>query len=230
MGVFRKVADRQTYTDGLMIQISEAQARRGTGNLDELYRSADLWTVVPQEPDEPIESHISGQVPHELDDEYIDRLALEEEPETMSAIQRRLSEDAVAALAVHAPVEVDVNTSLAKTIRQMNSHNIGCVMVTDENDRLIGIFTERDVLMRVAGLVDDPAAARVGDFMTPDPVAVGPDLPVAHAMHLMSVYGFRHLPLVDEDHRPVGIISFRDVVHHLHSIVTAESAVVSGLA
>ena len=53
--------------------------------------------------------------------------------------------------------------------------------------------------------------------MTPNPVAVRPDLPIAHALHLMAVHGFRHLPLVDEDHRPVGVISFRDVVHFLHN-------------
>ena len=55
--------------------------------------------------------------------------------------------------------------------------------------------------------------------MTPDPVAVRADLPIAHALHLMSLYGFRHLPLVDDDNRPTGIISFRDVVRPLHGVV-----------
>ena len=53
--------------------------------------------------------------------------------------------------------------------------------------------------------------------MTADPVAVHADLPIAHALHLMALHGFRHLPLVDDDRRPVGIISFRDVVHYLHN-------------
>ena len=221
MGVFRRVTDRQTYTEGLMGQIAEAQTKRGMGNLDELYRSADLWTIVPQEPDEPIESHISGRMADELDDEYVDRLAFGEETTATGAtdLQERLAEETVEALAAHAPVEVDIHTSLAKAIRQMNTHNIGCVLVTDENDQLIGIFTERDVVMRVAGLVDDLAAATVGQYMTPNPVAVRADLPIAHALHLMSLYGFRHLPLVDDDTRPTGIISFRDVVSHLHGVV-----------
>ena len=47
MGVFRQVEDRPTYTEGLMEQIATAQAKRGMGNLDALYRAADLWTVVP---------------------------------------------------------------------------------------------------------------------------------------------------------------------------------------
>ncbi len=217
LGVFRNVTDRETYADGLMAQIAEAQAKRGMGDLDALYRSADLWTVVPKEPDEPIESHISGRMPDDLDEEYVDQLVAGNGAAVAatSAIQESLTRDVVASLAAHAPVEVDANTSLAKAIRQMNSHNIGCVMVTDENDKLVGIFTERDVLVRVAGLVDDLSSATVWAYMTPNPVAVKPDLPIAHALHLMSVYGFRHLPLVDEDNRPTGIISFRDVVRHL---------------
>ena len=235
MGIFRRVEDRPTYTDGLMEQIATARAKRGPGDLDALYRAADLWTVVPPSPDEPIEAHISGRVPHELDDEYIDVLTGQGEPTDRgpvsygqagtslsmpgsgNGLRDRLVEDNVSALGTHAPVEVEAGASLAKAIRRMTSHQIGCVLVTDEADRLVGIFTERDVLMRVAGLVEDLTAVRVGDYMTPTPVAVHADLPIAHALHLMAVHGFRHLPLVDDDNRPVGIISFRDVVHYLHN-------------
>ena len=223
MGVFRNVT-HPTYTDGLMAQIAEAQVKRGKGNLDDLYRSADLWTVVPQEPDEPIQHHISDRIADELDDEYVDRLAFGEEASAPTDIRDRLAEDTVETLAARAPVEVDAHTSLAKAIRQMNSHNIGCVMVTDESDTLIGIFTERDVLMRVVGVVDDTTTATVGQYMTPNPVAVRAGLPIAHALHLMSVYNFRHLPLVDDNKRPIGIISFRDVVRHLRGTAESDAA------
>jgi len=224
IGVFHHVTTYQTYTDGLMAQVAEAQAKRGKGDLNELYRSADLWTVVPQEPDEPIQHHISDRVADELDDEYVDRLAFGEEMPASTDIQDRLAKDTVELLAARAPVEVDVHTSLAKAIRQMNSHNIGCVMVTDDSDKLVGIFTERDVLMRVVGVVDDMTTATVGQYMTPNPVAVRANLPIAHALHLMSVYSFRHLPLVDDDNRPTGIISFRDVVRHLRGTVESDAA------
>ena len=224
MGVFRNATNYPTYTDGLMAQITEAQMKRGKGNLDDLYRSADLWTVVPKEPDEPIQHHISDRVSDELDDEYVDRLAFGEAAPAPADLRDRLAEDTVESLAANAPVEVDAHTSLAKAIRQMNSHNIGCVMVTDESDKLIGIFTERDVLMRVVGLVEDTTTATVGQYMTPNPVAVRADLPIAHALHLMSVYNFRHLPLVDDDNRPTGIISFRDVVRHLHGTFRSDAA------
>ncbi|HRO24408.1 MAG TPA: CBS domain-containing protein [Promineifilum sp.] len=139
-------------------------------------------------------------------------------------IQDRLAKDTVELLAARAPVEVDAHTSLAKAIRQMNSHNIGCVMVTDDSDKLVGIFTERDVLMRVIGVVDDMTTATVGQYMTPNPVAVRANLPIAHALHLMSVYNFRHLPLVDDNKRPIGIISFRDVVRHLRGTAESDAA------
>ena len=97
----------------------------------------------------------------------------------------------------------------------MNAHHIGCLLVTDDDDKLIGIFTERDVLMRVTGLVDDLSATAVSDYMTRDPIALTSDLPIAQALHEMSMHGFRHVPLVDENNRPEGIISFRDVIHYL---------------
>ena len=70
--------------------------------------------------------------------------------------------------------------------------------------------------MRVTGLVDDLSHAIIGDYMTPNPIALKADPPIAQALHLMSLNGFRHLPLVDEENRPTGIISFRDVVEYLN--------------
>ena len=60
-------------------------------------------------------------------------------------------------------------------------------------------------------VVEDLSKAAVVDHMTSDPYALKADAPITHAMHLMSANGFRHLPLVDDDFRPEGIISFRDV-------------------
>ena len=104
----------------------------------------------------------------------------------------------------------------------MNRHNIGCVLVTDEENRLVGIFTEWDVLMRVAGIVDDLTQRTIADFMTPEPFALKADLPIAQALNLMSVHGFRHLPLLDDNGHPTGIISFRDVVGYLNEFLEEE--------
>jgi 2-oxoglutarate ferredoxin oxidoreductase subunit beta len=213
MGVFRQI-QRPTYTEGLMGQIQQARASKGVGDLNALYRAADLWTVSPREENE---AETAGSLPEALDDEYIDKLEGKSADANgqLSKIQDHLITDTIATLHPHAPIEVDQFTSLARAVRQMNTHNIGCVLVTDAEDRLVGILSESDVLNRMAGLVEDLAAATVADYMTPSPVTVREDNSIAQALHLMSIHGFRHLPLVDDTQRPTGVISFRDVVRYL---------------
>ena len=80
---------------------------------------------------------------------------------------------------------------------------------------LIGIFTERDVLYRVAGIIRDLKQITVKSLMTQHPTALKMDTAMQHALHIMSIHGFRHVPLVDDDEHPVGIISFRDIVHFI---------------
>ena len=218
MGVIRDVR-KPDYTTELMAQVQTAQQKRGAGDLNQLYQAADLWTVEEREITSRSsafdEMPISG-----LDEEYIDEMDKPEE--LLSEFQDLLVSSTLAALAPNVPITVDVHSSLARTIRQMNRHNIGCVLVTDEEDRLVGIFTEWDVLMRVAGIVDDLTQQTIADYMTPDPLALKPDLPIAHALNLMSVHGFRHLPLVDDNGLPTGIISFRDVVGYLNEALEEE--------
>jgi 2-oxoglutarate ferredoxin oxidoreductase subunit beta len=209
MGVIRRV-EKQPYSEGLMAQVAKAQEQRGIGDLNKLYRSADMWTVSARE---EVEGDMTGEVSPELEEEYVDEMDKEEVETT--AVQDLLTDQALSELNPAVPITIDGDASLDKAIRQKNAHNIGCLLVTDERDKLMGIFTEADVLMRVVGLVDDLTTAKVVDYMTADPVALTADLPIAHALHVMSLHGFRHLPLVDENNRPEGIISFRDVVHFI---------------
>ena len=81
-----------------------------------------------------------------------------------------------------------------------------------EDEKLVGIFTDRDAVIRVAGMRLD--AAKVGDFMTVDPVVGRHDDPIAVAIHKMAVGGFRHIPIV-EDGRPIGVVSARSVFRHI---------------
>ncbi len=82
-------------------------------------------------------------------------------------------------------------------------------MLVLAGDRLVGVFTERDVLRAVArGHADEPT---VGDWMTPDPETIEPDDTTEHAAVLMIHGGFRHLPVVDAG-KVVGILSIRDLM------------------
>ena len=93
----------------------------------------------------------------------------------------------------------------------MREHRVGCVLVV-EDGTLVGILTERDLLMRV----DAPGSARpIREVMTPDPETLSPDDPIVYALNKMSVGGFRHVPLVDAAGHPVGVVSVKDVVDYI---------------
>ena len=93
----------------------------------------------------------------------------------------------------------------------MQEAGVDCVLVM-VGDRLVGIFTDRDAVLKAAGKRLE--SFHVRDFMTPDPVVLRHDDPIAIAIHKMAVGGFRHIPIV-EDGRPTGVVTARDVFHHL---------------
>lgn len=105
-------------------------------------------------------------------------------------------------------------TRLGEVIRLMRERRQGCALVT-RNGRLAGIFTERDVLMKIVGMPVDLERTAVAAYMTPDPVTLPADAIVAHALNKMAVEGFRHVPLVDAEGRPAGVVSMRDIIEHV---------------
>ncbi len=111
-------------------------------------------------------------------------------------------------------VRVAPDDDLLSTVRRMVEKRQGCAIVVEEG-RLVGIFTERDALTRV--LAKDMAAsqAKVRDVMTQDPQLVSLDDTVGHALHQMSVGGYRHVPVVGRDREPAGVLSQREAVQFL---------------
>jgi CBS domain-containing protein len=116
---------------------------------------------------------------------------------------------------------VSPQDSLREAIDQMNEHGVGCVMA-EENGRVVGVFTERDVLLKVVEQGVNLDATRVAEVMTPDPECLTPDDVIAYALNKMSVGGFRHVPLVDTEGRPAGIVSMRDVVTYIAGLFPEE--------
>jgi CBS domain-containing protein len=109
---------------------------------------------------------------------------------------------------------VNPRTSVADAIALMKQHGMGCVLV-EKDRRLAGIFTERDVLFRVVGSGLDPAETPVSTVMTPDPETLTMDDKLAWVLNLMAVGGFRHVPIVDGDGRPVAVFSVKHIVERL---------------
>jgi CBS domain-containing protein len=111
-----------------------------------------------------------------------------------------------------APHSVDPTTAVADAIRQMHEEGTDCLLVCDRG-RLVGIFTDRDAVVRVAGKRLD--AFDVRDFMTPDPAVLRHEDTLAVAVHKMAVGDFRHIPIVDESGSPVGVVAAADVFRHI---------------
>lgn len=102
---------------------------------------------------------------------------------------------------------------LALAIHLMQRQETGSVLVYDEGE-LVGILTERDVLLKAAEAKADLNALTVMQIMTPDPVILYADDSLAVALHKMSVGGFRHIPLV-EDAGPPKVVSVRHLLRHV---------------
>lgn len=94
--------------------------------------------------------------------------------------------------------------------KAMEAHNCAAVVITDEDGKLTGIVTERDLTRHIVADDRDPKSTMLGDFMTKDPDALAPDDSALDALKLMQARGYRHLPVVDQD-RVVGMVSVRDL-------------------
>jgi CBS domain-containing protein len=116
------------------------------------------------------------------------------------------------------PICVRVGTPLRDATTAMNDVHVGCVLVT-EGDRLVGILTERDILRKVAGHLD--LDSPVEQTMTPNPETVVMDDSIAHVLNKMHTGGYRHIPVLDGQGRPVGIVSMRSVVKFIVSLFPA---------
>jgi CBS domain-containing protein len=104
---------------------------------------------------------------------------------------------------------VEPTMKLDEAARQMHDRQVGAVLVLT-NERVSGILTERDVLRAVA--IGDVTGTHVAAWMTHDPESIGPEDSTSHAASVMIHGGFRHLPVVDEAGRPIGIVSIRDLM------------------
>jgi CBS domain-containing protein len=116
---------------------------------------------------------------------------------------------------------VSPKTPVRAAIERMNQGGVGCVLVEDRG-RLVGIFTERDVLTKIVGMSIDIDHSTVDALMTRDPETLRPDDRVTYALNKMSIGGFRHIPLVDDEGRPVGVVSMRNVVDYMVDLFRTE--------
>jgi CBS domain-containing protein len=136
-------------------------------------------------------------------------------PQETSSFQGRLMGEHLDELGAPPPLTVGPDMPLDQVIARMHDAASDCVLVMSDG-RLVGIFTDRDAVVKAAGMRLE--SFHVRDVMTPDPVVLRHDDPIAIAIHKMAVGGFRHIPIV-EDGRPTGVVTARDIFHHLATVL-----------
>lgn len=104
----------------------------------------------------------------------------------------------------------------------MNEHGIGALLVMDDDETLVGIFTERDVLRRVVAVEQLPSRVSVSEVMTTEVACCTPDTSIDDARSIFRQYRIRHLPVLSDDGDVEGLISIGDLnaYHSNHQEVT----------
>jgi CBS domain-containing protein len=148
-----------------------------------------------------------------LDNDDTDRV-LEEEHPGPDDLKSALNEVTLTEVVKKPPLLVESNTSLAAVLQAMQRDERGAALVV-EAGKLVGIFTERDALIKVAGKPIDLTRSEIRAFMTRDPITLPADSTVAFALNRMVLEGFRHIPLTDEEDRPVAEVSMRSLIEYL---------------
>jgi CBS domain-containing protein len=136
-------------------------------------------------------------------------------PTPATYVERCMLRDRLSALNPSRPVaSVAPATKIRDVLALLAQRSIGCVLIT-EDDHILGIFSERDVLLKLntqaVKFLDRP----VSEFMTRDPQSLDSEAKVAFAIHRMSIGGYRHLPVTDAHGSPVAMVSVRDVLRYL---------------
>jgi CBS domain-containing protein len=119
-------------------------------------------------------------------------------------------------------ITVRPEATVAEALDLLVPHNIGSLPVVDNRGRLVGIFTERDVLHGVHDNCDTFTRARIGEVMTEDPITCAPDDVLHEVMGKMSQHQVGQLPVVDGG-EVVGVVSVGDVIKSMYQKVEAEN-------
>src|SRR3970282_1396875 len=151
----------------------------------------------------------------EFQDEYSESLEFE-----FRKLDGALLTDACNVRAPSEPICLPATATVHEAITKMLANRRAAVVIVDGDGRLIGIFTERDVLTRVVGQSRDVQRTTLAEVMTRDPEALSPQDRICYAVNRMNNAGYRTVPLVDAERRPLGIVTVSDVVKWVGWIFT----------
>ena len=139
-------------------------------------------------------------------------------PQPDTEFAAHLMHDHLGELGAKDAVSVSPGDPVVFAVHVMREKGAECVLARDETGKIVGIMTERDVLLKAAGAWADLSAMAVRDIMTPDPVILREEDTLAVALHKMSIGGFRHIPFVSEGSE-TQLLSIQDVFRHVSAFI-----------
>ena len=128
-------------------------------------------------------------------------------------LAKNLKIESVSRLQPTPPLQVAPAQTVAEAVELLRRQEVGCLLVCEEG-RIIGIFTERDLMRRILAL-GKSLTLPLAECMTAAPVTVQSKDSIGSAVRKMEVGGYRHLPVVDEGGHPVGVLSVKRIVRYL---------------
>lgn len=134
-------------------------------------------------------------------------------------MERSLLRDRISSLDPKTPVVVLRESTVREVLKTLVNNAIGCVFVTDGKE-LVGVFSERDALLRLNEQSAEHMDRPIADFMTADPQSLLPTAKVAFAVRQMDLGGYRHIPVV-QDGEATGVVSVRDILRFLSYRIAA---------
>ena len=111
-------------------------------------------------------------------------------------------------------IVLNEQATLQDAIASMQKYHIGCILL-ENNQKITGIFTERDIVQNIVGNRHNLEKECVADYMTKSPDVLHIQDPIAFALNKMISGGYRHIPIVDKEEKPIGIITMQDIINHL---------------
>ena len=135
-------------------------------------------------------------------------------PEPDSVVERSLLNDHIRVLKPKPAITVAPTTPIREVIQTLVDNRIGCLIV-EEDGHAVGIFSERDALLKLGTDAAELGDRPVSEFMTKNPQSLDDNAKIAFAVQRMDLGGYRHIPIVDENTDLEGIISVRDILRYL---------------
>lgn len=135
-------------------------------------------------------------------------------PVPATHVERSLLTDRVWLFQSRPPLVVSPTMPVREVLRLLVDNKVGCVVVAEQG-KMVGIFSERDVLMKLGERAVELGARPVAEFMTKKVESLPPTSKIAFAVHRMEQGGYRHVPIVNDKGEAVGIFSVRDILSYL---------------